>query len=262
MNVKSEGGVATANCRSTCRRKIVLVDNHPVVGYGLRMLFQSTDDLELTSQATNVADAVVLLKASTPDLVILGLSLPESGGLELLKNLQISHPGLPILVFSMFNESDFAKHVLQAGAKGYVMKRESCDEVLIAIRCVLTGGVFISPSLTARLVASLVPGAAPEKEGVDMLNSRELQVYSRIGSGMTTQKIAKQLNISPKTVQTYRERIKQKMGLRTATDLVHSATLWLRNQCVGGGGGGAGRRRPRDRRRRFSYWDLYSTSIR
>ena len=234
MGAKPRGKAIKASDRSACRRKIMLVDSHPVVGYGLRMLFQSTDDLELAGQATSVADAMVLLKAGIPDLAVLGLSLPGSDGIELLKNLQISHPCLPVLVFSMYDENDFARHVLQAGAKGYVMKRESCDEVLLAIRCVLAGGVFISPSLTERLVASLVPGTAPEeKGGVDVLNCRELQVYSMIGNGMTTQKIAKQLNLSPKTVQTYREHIKQKMGLRTATELVHSATLWLRNQCGG-----------------------------
>jgi DNA-binding NarL/FixJ family response regulator len=213
----------------------MLVDNHPVVGYGLRMLFQSTNDLELAGQATSVADAMVLLKADVPDLVLLGLPLPGLCGIEFLKNLQISHPSLPVLVFSMYDENDFAKHVLQAGGKGYLMKRESCDKVLVAIRCVLDGGVFVSPSLTKRLVASLVPGAGavPKGKSVDTLNCRELQVYSMIGNGMTTQKIAKNLNISPKTVQTYREHIKQKIGLRTATELVHSATLWLRNQCGG-----------------------------
>jgi len=213
----------------------MLVDNHPVVGYGLKMLFQSTDDLELAGQATSVADAMALLKAGIPDLVLLGLPLPGLCGIEFLKNLQISHPSLPVLVFSMYDENDFAKHVLQAGGKGYVMKCESCDEVLVAVRCVLAGGVFVSLSLTKRLVASLVPGAGavPKGKSVDTLNCRELQVYSMIGNGMTTQKIAKNLNISPKTVQTYREHIKQKIGLRTATELVHSATLWLRNQCGG-----------------------------
>jgi len=235
MDAKSQGKAARTKDRSTCRRKVMLVDNHPVVGYGLRMLFQSTNDLELAGQATSVADAMVLLKADVPDLVLLGLPLPGLCGIEFLKNLQISHPSLPVLVFSMYDENDFAKHVLQAGGKGYLMKRESCDKVLVAIRCVLDGGVFVSPSLTKRLVASLVPGAGavPKGKSVDTLNCRELQVYSMIGNGMTTQKIAKNLNISPKTVQTYREHIKQKIGLRTATELVHSATLWLRNQCGG-----------------------------
>ena len=235
MDAKSQGKAARTKDRSTCRRKVMLVDNHPVVGYGLRMLFQSTNDLELAGQATSVADAMVLLKADVPDLVLLGLPLPGLCGIEFLKNLQISHPSLPVLVFSMYDENDFAKHVLQAGGKGYLMKRESCDKVLVAIRCVLDGGVFVSPSLTKRLVASLVPGAGavPKGKSVDTLNCRELQVYNMIGNGMTTQKIAKNLNISPKTVQTYREHIKQKIGLRTATELVHSATLWLRNQCGG-----------------------------
>lgn len=231
MSPQPEIKAIEANGRLKPRRKIMLVDSQPVVGYGLKMLFQSTDDLELTDQATCVADALTLLKGGMPNLVMLGLIVPGASGLDLLRNLHNSHPNLPILVFSMFNESDFAKHMLQAGARGYVMKQESCEEVLVAVRCVLDGGVFVSPSLTTRLIASLVPGAAPENNGVEMLNARELQVYSRIGSGMTTQKIASQLNLSPKTVQTYRERIKQKMGLRTATDLVHSATLWLRNQC-------------------------------
>jgi len=111
------------------------------------------------------------------------------------------------------------------------MKHESGDKVLAAIRCVLAGGVYVSPSLTTRLLASFVPGSAPEKKGADTLNDREMQVYSMIGSGMATQKIAIQLNLSPKTVQTYREHIKRKMGLRTATELIHSATLWIRSQC-------------------------------
>jgi len=231
MKAESEGKAKTTGGGATRRRQIVLVDDHPVVGKGIGSLLHATHEFELAGQAVNVVDAMELIKTCNPDLVLLDLSLPGPGGLELLKNLQVSHPDLPIVVLSMFDENAFAERVLRAGGKGYVMKHESGDKVLAAIRCVLAGGVYVSPSLTTRLLASFVPGSAPEKKGADTLNDREMQVYSMIGSGMATQKIAIQLNLSPKTVQTYREHIKRKMGLRTATELIHSATLWIRSQC-------------------------------
>ncbi len=218
--------------RETKRTHIVLVDDHPVVGKGIATLFRTTFDFELSGQAVNCVEAKGLIERLHPDLVLLDLSLPGQGGLELLKDLQASHPELPVIVLSMFDENAYAERVLRAGGKGYVMKQEPGDKLLTAIRCVLAGNVFVSPPICMRLISSYTPGPAARRKGTDVLYDREMQVYSMIGHGMATPSIAAQLNLSPKTVQSYREHIKRKLGLRSSTDLIHSATRWAQSQCV------------------------------
>ncbi len=212
------------------RKQGVLVDDHPIIAKGLGTLFRTTPDLSLAAEARTTAEALTLIEKINPAFVLLDISLPGSGGLEFLKDLNVLKPRLPVVVLSMHDENVYAERALRAGARGYVMKQEPGEKVVAAIRCVLDGGVYISSTLTTRLLSRLAPGGVPEPTGADTLNDRELQVYSLIGNGMATQKIALQLNLSPKTVQTYREHIKRKLGLRTATELVHSATRWIREK--------------------------------
>lgn len=216
----------------SAKKRILLVDDHPLVGKGLASLLKTTGDLAICAEAGTVQEAIRLIAQESPDLVILDISLPGVSGLELLKDIQIRSPGLPVLVLSMHEENVYAERVLRAGAKGYIMKQEPGATVIEAIRSVLAGNLYMSPNLLSRMLKLFVSNdspAAPKKIGPETLGDRELQVYTLIGNGFSTKEIASQLNLSVKTVQTYREHIKRKLGLRTATELVYSAAQWIKN---------------------------------
>lgn len=216
----------------TAKKKIMLVDDHPLVGQGLKTRMCTTPDLEISWMASNAPAALQMIAEEVPDLMILDISLPGTSGLDLLKDVKIGYPDLPVLVLSMHEESVYAGRVLRAGAKGYIMKQEPGEKVIEAIRCVLSGGVYASPALVSSLLqtfASDTP-AVSLKTGPARLGDRELQVYTLIGNGLSTKEIASQLNLSTKTVQTYREHIKRKLGLSSAMALVHSATQWIRDE--------------------------------
>ena len=218
--------------KGLAKKRILLVDDHPLVGKGLGTLLNTTGDLAICAEAGNVQEATCLIAQESPDLVILDISLPGASGLEFLKDIQVRDPGLPVLVLSMHEESVYAERVLRAGAKGYIMKQEPGATVIEAIRSVLAGNLYMSPSLVSRMLKVFVSNGAseaPKKSGPEALGDRELQVYTLIGNGFTTKEIASQLNLSPKTVQTYREHIKSKLGLRKASELVHDATQWAKN---------------------------------
>jgi len=225
-----ETGGATG--KGVAKKRILLVDDHPLVGKGLGTLLNTTRDLAICAEAGTVQEATRLIAQESPDLVILDISLPGVSGLELLKDIHVCNPDLPVLVLSMHEESVYAERVLRAGAKGYIMKQEPGATVIEAIRSVLAGNLYMSPNLVSRMLKVFVSNGAseaPKKSGPEALNDRELQVYTLIGNGFTTKEIAAQLNLSPKTVQTYREHIKRKFGLRKANELVHVATQWVKN---------------------------------
>ena len=216
--------------KEAIKQTVMIVDDHPLVCKGLEELIKSTQDLEVFAVSGNAIQALDRLRQSQPNLLLLDLSLPETSGLELLKDLQSFYPKLNILVLSMHDENVHAERVLRAGARGYIMKQEPGEKVIEAIRCVLTGNVYASPSLLTRLLKKLTTngdfkqgGASPEA-----LADRELEVYSLIGEGLSSKEIASRLNLSPKTVQTYREHIKTKLGLKNSVELTRSAVLWVK----------------------------------
>ena len=220
---------------SRSERKILLVDDHPLVREGIAALLRATPDLTISAEVGSADEALQAIEAELPDLVLLDISLPGASGIELLKDLHVRYPRLLVLVLSMHEESVYAERALRAGAQGYIMKQEPGSRVIEAVRCVLRGDLYVSPSLAARMVKLFVANKQGKdtRTSVERLSDRELQVYSFIGGGLSTQEVATKLSLSVKTIQTYREHIKRKLGLRNATDLVHHATHWVENEEMG-----------------------------
>lgn len=231
--MKSKKGAGKGRVVSAkSERKILLVDDHPLVREGIATLIRATPDLRISAEAGNAAEALQAIQDEMPDIVLLDISLPGTSGIELLKDLHARFPRLLVLVLSMHEESVYAERALRAGAHGYIMKQEAGAKVIEAVRCVLGGELYVSASLAARMVKLFVANKQGKdaRTSVERLSDRELQVYSFIGSGLSTQEVAEKLCLSVKTIQTYREHIKRKLGLRNATDLVHHATHWVENE--------------------------------
>lgn len=222
---------SASNCRAASKL-IMILDDHPLVCEGLAALIRQHDGLEVAATCNTVPDALRVLRERLPDLLLLDISLPKTSGLDVLKNLRAQYPDLDVLVVSMHDESVYAEHVVRLGAKGYVMKAEACEKIVEAILHVLGGGVYASPSVLSKILARLSTNGRRHgvQSGIDSLAERELQVYTLIGEGLTAGEIAEQLKISPKTVQTHREHIKEKLGLKTSAELNHSAWTWRHGQ--------------------------------
>ena len=213
------------------RSKVFLVDDHPLVREHLRALLQREPDLEVCGEAAEAPTALSLIGKLNPDLVILDISLKRSHGLELLKELRGLHPGLPVLVLSMHDEALYAERALRAGARGYITKEEATVDVLSAVRKVLAGGAYLSDRMSARMVHKLAGGQSnPTASPQEILTDRELQVFQLIGSGMGTRQIADDLRVGIKTVESYRARIKEKLQLADANELLQHAIHWVQNE--------------------------------
>jgi len=210
-------------------RKIMIVDDHPLVSRGLMALIDDEKDLRVTATAQNAREAMEKLKAELPDLLILDLSLPGVPGWDLMKNIKVLYPSLRILILTMSPEHIHAERALHSGASGYIMKHEPSEELMAAIRKVLVGEVYVSPAQMERILQKMsANGRNPaERNDVQDLSNRELQVLTLIGEGYTTKETAKRLNLSPKTVQTYRDNLRNKLGLNNSTELAHYAAIWV-----------------------------------
>lgn len=211
------------------KSRVFVVDDHPLVRDGLRTLINQEDDLEVCGVAEEAAPALVAIAASQPHVALVDISLKNTSGLELIKDLKIQQPRVAVIVVSMHDEMLYAERALRAGARGYVMKRETTGNVLLAIRRVLEGGVYLSENVVARM-ASLVAGRRQREsasaERVDQLSDRELEIFRLLGRGLGTVEIADVLHINFKTVQAYCARAKEKLGLTTAIELRRAATRW------------------------------------
>jgi len=211
------------------KARILVVDDHPVVRQGLRLLIDHESDLEVCAEAETVVDALEAITKHKPDVAVVDLSLRGTSGLELIKDIRVRHADLPVLVLSMSDESVYAERVLRAGASGYLMKEAATDEVLTALRRVLDGGIYLSDAMASRLLAQLVRGVpADGGSPVDRLSDRELEVFGLIGRGLGTGEIARRLHLSPKTIETYRAHIKQKLNLADAAELLQHAIYYVR----------------------------------
>jgi len=212
------------------KARILVVDDHPVVRQGLRLLIDHESDLEVCAEAETVADALEAITKHKPDVAVVDLSLRGTSGLELIKDIRVRHADLPVLVLSMSDESVYAERVLRAGASGYLMKEAATDEVLTALRRVLDGGIYLSDAMASRLLAQLVRGVpADGGSPVDRLSDRELEVFGFIGRGLGTGEIAGRLHLSPRTIETYRAHIKQKLNLADAAELLQHAIYYVRD---------------------------------
>ncbi len=205
-------------------RSVLIVDDHPIVRQGLSQLINAEDDLEVSGSAATVEEALQSLGDSYPDVVIVDLSLAHSDGLELIKEIRKETRHLPVLVLSMHDENMYAERLLSAGANGYIMKQAAADQLLIALRRVLAGGVYVSEHLGASMIERIA-GNDPKRTSnpIERLSNRELQVLNLIGRGKTTREVAEILNLSVKTVESHRQRIKKKLNLQTSAQLVQFA---------------------------------------
>jgi DNA-binding NarL/FixJ family response regulator len=215
-------------------RRILIVDDHPIVCEGIGKLLAGHGDLEICGSAADVASALLAVKRLGPDVALVDLSLGSSSGLQLIEMLaRDSYPTVLTLALSMHDEALYAKRVLQAGGRGYVMKQEGTDVLLHAIRTVLAGEVYVSAAVNAsllRLLSSSIRAPRPSAGAADSdlpeLSRRELQVYRLVGQGLSTKAIAQQLYLSVKTVESHRANIRQKLGIESAAALVAHAAEW------------------------------------
>jgi DNA-binding NarL/FixJ family response regulator len=208
--------------------RILLIDDHPIMRHGLAQLLGDEDGLNICGEAGNAREGMAAIEKLKPDLVILDLTLPDKHGLELLKDIQAHYAGLRCLVLSMHDESLYAERVLRAGAKGYIMKEAAADHLVTAVRRIISGGLYLSDSLAAKMIEQLsgVRGKTGAT-GVDNLTDRELEVLALIGEGVATKNIAERLNISTRTVEAHRAHMKEKLGITDGAALVKYAVQWI-----------------------------------
>jgi len=199
------------------RIRVAIADDHAILRSGLRMLIQSQPDLELVGEAEDGHAAIAIVTRERPDVLLLDLTMPKLGGMQALPRLLHAHRLLRVLVLTMHDDVAYARSVLAAGAAGFVLKRSVDAELLAAIRAIHRGGTFIDPSLTHALMAEKL---GRKKETHSVLSERELQVLRQIAEGFSSKEIGERLNVSVKTVETYRARIAEKLNLRTRNEMV------------------------------------------
>ena len=211
--------------------RIMLVDDHPVVREGLAESIERENDLTVCAQAEERSEALGLLETTQPDLVIVDLMLKNSSGLELIKDIHVRWPRVLLLVVSMHDENLYAERVLRAGAQGFITKQEATRDILRALRRVLAGGIYLNERTASVVLARLTSKPESTSDSVtDLLADRELQVFELTGRGLSTREIAGQLRIDVKTVDTYRARIKEKLNLRSSSELLQLAIQWHKNR--------------------------------
>jgi DNA-binding NarL/FixJ family response regulator len=213
------------------KSKILLVDDHPLVREWLANLINQQADMEVCGEAANGAAALEFIGTTKPDIVIVDISLEGGSGIELIKNIKALHPGVMMIVLSMHDEALYAERALRAGARGYIMKREATKKVLQAIRSVLAGKLYVSDRMNEMMAEKFVE-RKPHATGspIEGLSDRELEVFQLTGRGMSTRQIADELHVSFKTVQAFHARIKDKLNLANATELLREAIRWHDSQ--------------------------------
>jgi DNA-binding NarL/FixJ family response regulator len=207
---------------------ILIVEDHPIFRKGLVQLINNEEHLDVLGEEEDYLDGLAAVKKLKPDFVIVDISLKNSSGIDLIKDIKLYFPDLSVLALSLHDETIYAERVLKAGAMGYLMKQEAPEVVLKAIYQILEGNVFISDAMSSRILRKFVDGKDKAEESpVDRLTDRELEVYQLIGQGFSTREIADKLYISIKTVENHRAHIKEKLNLKNSIELIQQATLWV-----------------------------------
>src|SRR5580700_3703776 len=210
--------------------RVLLIDDHPIVRQGLALLIDREADLSVCGEAEGARSAFHAIATLRPDIVLLDISLSGPDGLDVLKEIRMKTGSLPVLILSMHDESIYAERAMRAGANGYIMKQEATEKVLVAIRRILQGGVYLSDRLTNTMLQQFVHGTwAPKTSPLVTLTDRELEVFRLIGEGHGTRQIADELHLSVKTIESYQAHIKEKLVLRNARELVQHAIEWTVN---------------------------------
>ncbi len=220
---------ANGNSSNGEKKRVLVVDDHPLFRKGVVQLLSDEPDLEVTAEASNNNEALGAVRKHRLDLAVVDIGLEGStNGIELTKNIRAEKPQLPVLVLSMHDETLFAERALRAGARGYVMKREALDHFIGAVRTVLQGEIYISAAMSKRMLFAHLHGSTGEGSSpVDRLTDRELEVLQLIGNGREVREIAEQLHLSTKTVEAHRAHIKEKLDLNNAREVVRFATRWV-----------------------------------
>ena len=219
---------ATTEPGLPARKTILIVDDHPLLRRGVAALIRTEPDLDVCGEAATSAAALEAIREHPPDLVLVDLMLEGPDGLSLIKEMKARYPKIPALVLSMYDEAVYAERALRAGARGYVSKLQLDDTLLAAIRRVLNGETYLSEKARARFAEKFLGGATLEKDSpLAKLTDHELEVFRLIGTGRCTREIAQHLHLSVKTIESYREHIKQKLTLGSGAELVRRATLWV-----------------------------------
>jgi DNA-binding NarL/FixJ family response regulator len=208
--------------------RILIVDDHPLLRQGLIGLISTQADFEVCGEASGVAEARRMAVAVRPNVAIIDLTLKDGNGIELIKEFKEQYPEMKLLVVSMHEESLFAERALRAGASGYVSKQEAIRTIVQAVRTVLSGKLYLSQTMTERMVHMAVGSKANGSlSPVDRLTDREIEIFEMIGRGLTSRQIARHLELSPKTIETHREHIKEKLELKNAMELTRHAVQWV-----------------------------------
>jgi len=222
LNSHSQGMARTS--------RVFLVDDHPIVRQGLTMMIDAEDDLQVCGHAEEAQTALQAIVECKPDILIVDISLNGPDGLELVKHVRTVFAELPILVLSMHDEATYAERALRARANGYIMKQEATEKVLVAIRRILNGEIYLSDRMANKVLQQYMGGSPAGQSRIRDLSDRELEVFRLIGDGHGTRQIADELHLSVKTVETYQAHIKEKLLLRTGRELVQQAIFWKMSQ--------------------------------
>lgn len=223
MNVKPEA--------EKTKSRIFLVDDHPIVRLGITQLINRETDLMVCGESADGTSALTAIGVAKPDAVVLDLTLKEGSSFSLIKDLKALYPDLPILVLTIHEESLYAERALRAGAKGYLMKEEAMENVLLAIRRVLVGQIYLSEKMQSKLFSASGKRSGPVVASpLERLSDREMEVFLLLGQGVGTTQIARQLHLSVSTVESHRARIKEKLGVKSGTDLLRRAVKWVETE--------------------------------
>jgi DNA-binding NarL/FixJ family response regulator len=227
-NAMSGGVVDNPKCELPEAIRIIVVDDHPLFRHGLVQLLNSDDGFCVCGEASSAPEALTLVRKLKPHMAIVDLGLKGPSGLELTKSVRVEFPRMPILILSMHDEPTYAVRSLRAGANGYVTKQDALGSVLIAVREVINGRIYLSPTMASEVISNVVlSNRAPGANPTDDLTDRELEILERIGKGEEVKEIAKALHLSPKTVETHRAHIKEKLKLKNAREVARFAVQWV-----------------------------------
>jgi DNA-binding NarL/FixJ family response regulator len=215
------------------KKRILVVDDHPVVRQGLALLINREPDMVACGEAEEAMGAMHVLASAKPDVLIVDISLNGPDGLDLLKSIRTTHPILPVLILSMHDESIYAERALRAGANGYIMKQEATEKVLVAVRRILSGEIYVSDRIASKMLKHYITGPGTlRNSSIADLSDRELEVFRLIGEGHGTRQIAEELHLSIKTVESYQAHIKEKLSLRSSRELMQHAIQWNMNEKI------------------------------
>lgn len=213
------------------KKSVLVVDDHPLLRQGLALLINQQQDMQVCGEAEEAQAAMQAIAELRPDIIILDISLSGPDGLELLKSIRASDPDLPVLVLSMHDEAIYAERALRARANGYIMKQEATEKVLVAVRRILSGEIYLSERMSNKMLQHYISGAPTMIQSrIASLSDRELEVFRLIGEGRATREIADELRLSVKTVETYQAHLKEKLALRSGRELIQHAIQWKINE--------------------------------